>query len=394
MRAVKQGLLWAAALALTGWLAYSRWRSGSTAPIGVDFRYTLAAAQEIAAGSSPYGVRHYVYPPPLALLLAPFAHAQIASIWKGWVAVIIAAPFVGLAAFQWLIRGPIAWWLRPVGFAVFGLTILYSHYYPMSRDLALGQTDTILLSVLVVAAVAAGRGAPRLKGAMIGLAGVVKVWPWLSVLALLQPDVADRRRTLLFAVAVALVAPITALVFGWSGLTGWLTNDFDARQQNLVSDSVWGIPKLLFSHTGLAQPIVISTVLRLLLACILAIWVIGLLLVVLRTRAEGALGTWNLIFSVILLLPVAHRQYAMLVLPLLWWWSVRAVIARDLRVAGVAAVLALWWLLQTFTWPYYGSPPAITSLRYSIPFFGDLIACTASVLGAAMCGSVRLCSHD
>jgi hypothetical protein len=383
-RWLRQGALWIVALGVTGWLAYSRWKSASAAPVGVDFGYSLAAAREIAAGRSPYLVKQFVYPPPLAFLLAPFAHVQVTAVWKAWVAIIVAAPAVGLAAFMWLIRGPIAWWLRPVAFGVFGLTILYSRYYPMSRDLALGQTDTILFSVLVVAAVAAARPAPRVRGAMIGLAGLVKVWPWSLVGGVVQPGVEGRRRTVLYAAGVALVAILTALVFGWAGLTGFVRNDFTARRQNLVSDSVWSIPRLLFSRTGLAAPIVASPALRFLVTAVVAVWVLGLLLVVLRSRADGALGTWNLLFCVILLLPVSHRQYAMLVLPLLWWWSITSIVegGRDWRVGAIAGLLALWWLLQTVAWPYNGGLHAITSVRYSVPFFGDLVAFTASVLGA------------
>lgn len=400
-RALTRCALWAAALGLSSWLAYLRWKHTSAAPIGIDFRYSLGAARDIAAGRSPYLIREYVYPPPLALALALFAHVRAETVWKWWAAVVVAAPFAGLSAFLALIRGPKSWWLRPAAFAVFGFTLVYSHYYPMSRDLAFGQTDTILFSVLAVAAVAASAelggpaglggaaraaGAARLRGAMIGAAGLVKVWPWSAVVGVLVPGVQRRRTVLLSALAVAILAPLSALVFGWSGLTGLVRNDFHARHQNLVSDSVWSIPSLLFSHTHLARPLLTSTGLRLFVTAVLVVWVLALLAVVLRSATDGALATWNLLFCIVLLLPVSHRQYALLVLPLLWWWAITWVTrgASDRRIAAVVALLVLWWLDQTIAWPYNGSSHAITSLRYSVPFFFDLLACTVSVVGARL----------
>jgi hypothetical protein len=169
--------LWVAALGSTALLTYLRWRTTANAPVGADFGYSLAAARDIAAGRSPYLVKHYVYPPPLALLLAPFAHARRVTVWKAWTAVVVGAPTLGvLAVVTLLIRGRIAWWLRPVAFGVFSFTILYSRYYPMSRDLILGQSDSILLSVLALSAVLASQSA-RARGVMLGVAGLVKVWP-------------------------------------------------------------------------------------------------------------------------------------------------------------------------------------------------------------------------
>ena len=384
--AILQTVLWAAAVAVTLSLAYLRWRSASRAPIGADFGYSLAAAREVAAGRSPYLVKQYVYPPPIAILLAPFVHFHVVTVWKAWMAVTVGAPVIGIAAFVSMIEGRRVWWLRPGVFAACGFTIFYGRYYPMSRDLSLGQSDTIVFTVLTLSAVAASRAASRTRGGMVGLAGLVKVWPWSAVLSVLQPAVPRRRQTLLYAVAVALIAPLTAVIFGWTGLAGFLRNDFDARQQKLVSDSVWSMPRLLFTHSGLAQPIAVSTTLRLLLTAVLAIWVLALLGLAVSSASDGALGTWNVIFCVMLLLPVSHRQYAMFALPLLWWWTTSAVTqsTKNWWTATIVGVLVLWWLNQTVTWPYNGASNGITALRYGVSFAGDLVACTASVLGARL----------
>jgi hypothetical protein len=192
-----------------------------------------------------------------------------------------------------------------------------------------------------------------------------------------------RTRIFLYTVGVAFLAPLMALIFGWSGLVGSVRNDFDERQQTLVSDCVWSIPRLLFSRTGLAKPIAMSGSLKVTLTALLAVWVIALLVVAVRTPGDAALCTWNVTFCVILLLPVSHRQYAMVVLPLLWW-MIRLLSGRVTTwyVLAVVGIMVLWWLNQTVAWPYNGDSNTISALRYCVPFLGDLVACTASVIGA------------
>jgi hypothetical protein len=380
---IPRGCLWVVAVSLAIGLAYVRWRS-SSGTVGGDFEYTLAAAREIAAGRSPYSIKQFVYPPPMVLVIVPFAHASPATVWRVWLGVIVGAPFVGILAFLSIVTGPKSWWLRPVAFAVCSLTFFYGSYYPMSRDLALGQTDTILFSVIVIAAVAAANASSRLRGAAIGIAGLIKVWPWFVALALLQPHTRRRRQSFMVALAIAAIAPLSAAAFGWSGILGLLRNVLDAHLQRVVSDSVWGMPQLWFLHTGQAVPVVISLPLVIVVTALLVAWVVTLLVVSLRSSCDGALGTWNVYFCIILLLPISHRQYAMCALPLLWWWMAFAIIrpSRDWRMAVLVGILLLWWLDQTVQWPYTSSSSTISSLRYSVPFIGDLLACSASVWGA------------
>ncbi len=383
---VATAILWVAAVDVVVGLAYVRYHAASRAPVGVDFTYFLDAARNVAAGRSPYiGDKNYVYPPPMALLLAPFTHVNLEHLWKAWTALVVAAPIVGAAAFVFTRPGRPARWLRPVEFTVCGFTVLYAHYWPVGQNLHLGQSDTIVFAALMLSALAASRYRPQARGALIGVAGLVKVWPAATGLAVFQRGVQRRRQALLPLVATLLLAPLSALLFGWSGLVGFFKNVFDARQQpQLVSDSVWSAPTLLFSHSGLARPVLVSAALHLVVEASLAAWVLALLVTALQTPGVPTLCTWNVTFCIILLLPVSHRQYAIYVLPLLWWWATGALRPGpiDWREWTVIAVLALWWLNQTIAWPYNGSSPAISSIRYCIPFAADLIACTVSVIGA------------
>jgi hypothetical protein len=186
-------------------------------------------------------------------------------------------------------------------------------------------------------------------------------------------------------VAVLLIAPVMAFALsGRLGLSGFFDNAFRARQQDLVNDSVWGAPKLLFSYSGLARPVVVSSDLQLLVSVVLAVWVIALLALTLTTKGDSPLCTWNVTFCVILLLPVSHRQYAIYVLPLLWLWAVRLIDRSERRTidAWIFLVMLAWWVTQLFDWPYFGSSRHISSLQYCIPFFCDMVSCTVSVLGA------------
>jgi hypothetical protein len=379
-------VLWVVAILVCAYRLYLRWHPAYVGPFGPDYHWFFLAAQQVAAGHSPYEVRPYVYPPVIAFALAPFAHHPIGAVWKGWITVVFLFPLIGIGAFLTLIRGPRAWWLRPVMLAVCVVTMFYRKYYPMTRELEMGQLDNFVFSSVAIAAVAAGRASRRVRGGFIGLAGMVKVWPWGVALSFFNVRSADRRRELVACVLVALLAPALALTFGWSGLRAFIRNAFDAKSQNLVSDSVWIVPKLLFSRTDLARYVVVSRPLQVVVTLVLAAIVVSLLTVALRSNGHGAIQTWNVLFCVILLLPVSHRQYSLGVLPILWWWIVVALTDNErdhrIRALWVTFVLALWWLNQTVQWPYNGNADTISAVRYSAPFLGDMIACAVSVLAA------------
>jgi hypothetical protein len=382
-----QALLWLAAAGGGLALADERYRSASVAKPGVDFSYFLAAARNISLGHSPYtGLHEYVYPPTIALILAPFVHSSHLAIWKVWVAVIVLAPLVAVAVFTAGQAARLSAWVRPVLYAFCAFTVLYVRYWPMSRELYLGQSDTIVLPILVVAALEATRQAPRLRGVWLGIAGLVKGWPAAAGLALFQRKLGSRWQSIVALVCTALIAPLLAVAFGGgSGLLAFFKNAFDAHEQKgLINDSVWAVPQLLFARSGLAHPVLVSSTLRYSVSAVLAVVVVALLVLALRTKGDSALCTWNVLFCLLLLLPVAHRQYALLVLPLLWIWTARRMVGGriDIWETLVLLVMVLWWLDQTVSWPYTYSPASISAIRYCVPFACDLVACAASVAGA------------
>jgi hypothetical protein len=176
-----------------------------------------------------------------------------------------------------------------------------------------------------------------------------------------------------------------ALAFGGgSGLVDFVKSVVSARTQHLVSDSVWGAPSLLFSNTGLARPVFVSAPVQVVCTALLLIWVVGLLIIALRTSGDKVMCTWNVTFCIVLLLPVSHLAYTLYCLPVLWVWVSRILGSERLtwQQLVLPVLLLLWWVVQTKAWPDSGSSAAIGSIHYCVVFAANLVACTASVIGA------------
>jgi hypothetical protein len=384
---VRTLLRWTIAAIVTGACVGYRWHATFTGPGGYDFHIFWIAAREVAAGHSPYAggdpTFPYVYTPLVALALVPVSHLSFTLDWKGWTALQIVALLTAAGAFVVSQSGRLSSHLRPLVFtacAVTGLTL-----WPMSYGLHIGQADILVLLALTLSTVAASRSWPATRGVFLGVAGLLKVWPALGALSLLQRSLVERRRSLWSLLVTLLFAPVLAVIFGGtSGLAAFAKVVFDQSSQHLVSNSVWGIPNMLFSRSGLARPLLVSPALRIVGTIVLVTWALGLLFRVLRTVNDPVMCTWNTMACVILLLPVSHMAYSVLVLPLLWLWGARLLSTRtmDPRVITVFAVMLLGWIVQTHAWPGDASPSTISSIRYCIVFGANLAACTASVLGA------------
>jgi hypothetical protein len=93
--------------------------------------------------------------------------------------------------------------------------------------------------------------------------------------------------------------------------------------------------------------------------------------------------TWNVTLCIVLLLPVSHMAYSVLALPLFWLWGTRVLTSRpfDRWQVGVFVIVLVWWIIQSKAWPGDGSSSAVSSVRFSIVFAANLVACTASVIG-------------
>jgi hypothetical protein len=322
------------------------------------------------------------------VLFAPFAHARAPiHLWHVWTALEIAALLAGVVAFVCEVGPRLRTWQLPIVFAFCSVTVLY--FWPVTLSLYYGQSDALVLAVLLWAGYASNRAGPVARGILIGVAGLLKGWPGLLGVVLVQRGSEGRSRAVKAFVAIILLAPILMVaVGGVSGLSGFLRNNVDARNQHLVSASVWGAPKLLFSRTGSARPLFVSSGVRFAVTAMLLVWVVGLLVTALRTPGDPSMCMWNVMLCVILLLPISHLWYTLYALPLLWMWVCRALRRApdwDSREIAVVAVLVVWWIVEykRRTNQDLGSDPVLlSSARYSVVFAANLIACTFSVVGA------------
>ncbi|HEY5250123.1 MAG TPA: glycosyltransferase family 87 protein [Acidimicrobiales bacterium] len=369
--------------------------------VGHDFSFYMRAGVAVAHGHSPYRVADYVYPPFIATLLAPFSHVDIHTVWKVWTAgacgaLVVVALLVVLAVGRALSQIE-----RPVLFGIAGVSAL--HFWPTTVLLELGQADTFVLALLALSVLASERGRSKLAGVFLGLAGLAKAWPGAAVVAFFRKHYQRRWPTLIAFVITVALAPVLALALGGaSELSQLFRAIFNARSQHLVSDSVWGIPSLNFSHSGLAHPLFVSLPLQVVATVALLGWVVTLMIVTLHTDvSDPVLPFWNVVLCVVVLLPVSHLAYAIMGLPLLWSWigklMERSRSSAPSRAEGrwrrpegmvvaVTAILVLWWVILNKTWPDNGSSAAISSLRYSVVFGANLVAVTASVFGVVWLG--------
>ncbi len=381
-------VLWTLVLAGTAAAAYVRYDFVMAHARSVDLSIFVRAARYVAAGRSPYLVTTpspgYVYTPILAILLAPLSHLPTLTVLRVWTVVSLASVAIGAGCITKVENEGLRSWQRPL---IFGLCANTAYaLWPVTVGLVLGQADLLVLSLLCVAALARSRGRARAHGVLMGVAGLMKVWPVLGLVYLFGRGVKDRKRTLIPLIGVSLLAPLSALAFGGvSSLTSMVRHVFDARSQSLISYSVWGIPKLWYSLNAHGDYLDNSVALQVAVTALLAAFVVWLLYLTLRKLQPGSsLAFWNCFGCVILLLPVSHVYYTVYFLPLLWHWASRAIRSgfREPVTLIVVGVLVIWWLTLLRVWPTDGSSPWSSSLDISVVFLVNLMACSASVLGA------------
>ncbi len=220
------------------------------------------------------------------------------------------------------------------------------------------------------------------------MAALLKGWPVLLGVVLWPRRLEGRARALKSFAMTVLLAPILIVAAGGlSGATDFFRSNADARNQHLVSASVWGAPKLLFSRSGFARPLFVSSGVRFAVTALLLAWVLALLVTAVRTPGDPSLCMWNVMLCLVLLLPISHLWYSLYALPLLWIWATRTLVRAPrwrTEEIVVTAVLLVWWLVQyrRRTNQDLGPQPDISSARFCVVFAANLIACTFSVLGA------------
>ena len=172
-----------------------------------------------------------------------FPDLSLVYVWRVFTALSIGAMVASAGVFVLSIRSRLRDWQRPLIFGFCTLTIL--KFVPTIHELWNGQTDTFLLLVLILSAVALKTQRPLASGVLAGVAGLIKSWPAVSALVLFRRGQRLRRHALTGWFATLLIAPIMALaVGGISGLGQFfsLPRSTPGHNISLVSPSGAALP--------------------------------------------------------------------------------------------------------------------------------------------------------
>jgi hypothetical protein len=318
---------------LTLYLTAARWSDAFGAHHGVDLSVFLEAARHAARGESVYSAPAYVYSPLIAWLLVPFHSLHDATVFVTGAS--LASCLLAVAAVTITLWPRLRPWHRPVVAGAAVVTLFYNN--GLVLHLWLGQVDTIVLAACAVAVLGAAIRAPALSGVMLGVTAIIKTWPVGSWLWLLRRGAERRVLAAVSALICCGLIVLAMLVIGGPTLiVDWVERTVAFSQQQLLAYSVWGVGRFLFSDNAVMDPLLIAPLLGGVVSSVLAVGLVVLIVVALRRPGSDSLAMWNVLGAVVMLLPVSHLWYRLLMLPLLWVW-----LACTLRRPSVAKVITL-----------------------------------------------------
>src|SRR5499426_4410856 len=199
-------------------------RAAFSTDLNSDFITYRAAGWAVLTGSDIYKVQNprgwpYVYPPPFAILMTPFAKmsAFTASVIWYLLSVILVVSSVRMSVT--MVRGALGrfdqdpFWLYALPFVMVLLWV--------GQGAVEGQATILTLWLLMLALYRSQRGSDISGGAALACAALLKAFP----LALLAHFIRERRWRLVMATMTALIVGgivLPALVYGWQrNLTYW-----------------------------------------------------------------------------------------------------------------------------------------------------------------------------
>lgn len=310
------------------------WSAGST--LGYDFHAYAGAARRLIEGARLYdpavdvagGFAIYLYPPPFAIAIVPFALlGGAASVWL-WTLLLVAAFALGVALLP--VKTTVRW----------AIVLLAALDWPFLYSVKLGQVGPILFLLFAVGwrSIVVPERSARL-GLSIGLGTLVKVQPGLL---LVWAALTGRARTVVVGAVVVAVASLASVIV--SGLQPWL--DYPALLGRVASPLTTPhnfTPGAVAFQAGASTDVagaiqVIST---------------AAALVALVIAARVARPDASYLVAVVasqLISPLLWDHYAMLLLlPVAWllerrqWWAVLVPASTSILVIGLlpAAVYPL-----------------------------------------------------
>lgn len=318
------------------------------------YRLAERFMEDVAAGREPDCRGAILYPPVAALVVIPFGRLDLPEARALWFtfnlavltgALLVATRAVAPRGYRLLASGAIA-----LAIASFG-SLRYS--------LATGQLEPAILLLVSGAwalmyppaspAAPAARGRrDRAGGLLVGLAGMIKLYPPFIVPLLL---LAGRPWAVVGSVMAAATAWLVASVaFGWSvlpdflgvlsaaGSGPWAAMPYDMGPLGFLSRA--------FTETRYAQPwVVLPRELVVLAGAGWSIAVLGAAGLLLRRRGGRSSPLLPLLISglALLLYPYSASEYLVLLLsgiPMTGWWLVGRLRDRGLGAPAIAGLLA------------------------------------------------------
>lgn len=378
--------VWVAAGGLAASLGFARYSDAVAGPQPDFVNCFVLAAEEVAAGRTPYSVAGYYYSPLVALTLAAVVHTGWSV--EAWTALRVVcgvvACLVSVVAFT--PRG--AWLRRGLLTCLAVVTLLYS--WPATFDLWAGQPNLLAVLAMAGTVLAHRFRAEATSGLLLGLAAVVKTWPALFLAWFFRRGARGGLRPWLGVATAALLAVLPAWwLGGWQGVSDMVIGPLHgADQPALAANSVWGVGRMMFSPSSVGAPLLISPLLQWLTTSALVLLVVGMGTLTLWRPGDDLISLYNVAFVTILLLPVSHFYYLVYPLPALWWWASRCTQDPRSRTAWiVTAVLVAWWLVAFRIAPVGDGFATTTWQSLTRIFVATLAAAFASVVGAARLAS-------
>src|SRR5262245_19101787 len=199
-------------------------RAAFSTELNSDFITYRAAGWAVLTGSDIYKVQNprvwpYVYPPPFAILMRPFAKMSAFTASVIWYLLSVSLVVSSVQMSVTMVRSALGrfgrnpFWLYTLPFAMVLLWV--------GQGAVEGQATILLLWLLMLALYRSQRGSDISGGAALACAVLLKAFP----LALLAHFIRERRWRLVMPTMTALIvggSVLPALVYGWQrNLTYW-----------------------------------------------------------------------------------------------------------------------------------------------------------------------------
>lgn len=299
------------------------WSAGTT--LGYDFQAYSEAAGRLLKGERLYdpgvdvagGFAIYLYPPPFALAVTPYALLAEPVATLAWTATLLVAFLAGVALMP--VRPMVRW----------AVILLASIDWPFLYSIKLGQVGPILF--LLFAAGWRWIGRPSHLGSAIGLGALVKLQP---ILLLGWAGLLGKWRAIGVAAVVIVAAGLASVVVG--GVQPWI--DYPAIlgrvSSPLTTPHNFTPGAIAFQHGAGA------TVAGAIQVATLAL--VGVVVLVTTRRRELTASYQIAVVGSQLASPLLWDHYAMLLLlPVAWlldrgrWWAALVPVATSIALVGV-----------------------------------------------------------